>query len=44
MFQWIYNKLIEKRNQERYKVMRLEWQKSELERKIAIMKGNKKDI
>lgn len=38
MFQWIYNKLVEKRNKERHNVISLEWQKAELERKIALKK------
>lgn len=33
--QWICNKLIQKRDKERHDVMKLEWQKAELERKIA---------
>lgn len=38
MLQWIYDKLIQKRNKERHEVMKLEWKKAELERKIAIAK------
>lgn len=32
---WIYNKLIQKRDKERHNVIKLEWQRAELERKIA---------
>ena len=31
----IYNKLIQKRDKERHNVIKLEWQRAELERKIA---------
>ena len=32
---WIHNKLIQKRDKERHNAIKLEWQKAELERKIA---------
>ena len=32
---WIYKKLTQKRDKERHNVIKLEWQKAELERKIA---------
>ncbi len=35
MFKWIYDKLIQKRNEERHNVMKLEWKKAELEKRIA---------
>ena len=38
----IYNKLIQKRDQERHNVMKLEWQKAELERKIELKKKERK--
>ena len=31
----IYNKIIQKRDKERHNVIKLEWQRAELERKIA---------
>lgn len=37
--EWIYNKLIQKRDKERHNVMKLEWQRAELERKIALKKS-----
>lgn len=41
IIQWIYDKLKQRAVQERHKVTKLEWQKAELERKIAIAKKNK---
>lgn len=41
---WIYNKLIQKRDQERHNVMKLEWQKAELERKIANAKRERQNV
>lgn len=35
ILQWIEKKLKQRAFQERHKVMKLEWQKAELERKIA---------
>ena len=35
---WIYNKLIQKRDRERHKVMKLRWQMAELEHKIELAK------
>lgn len=35
ILQWIENKLKQKASAERHNVMKLEWQKAELERKIA---------
>jgi hypothetical protein len=35
ILQWIENKLKQKASTERHNVMKLEWQKAELERKIA---------
>lgn len=35
ILKWIYNKLIQKRDKERHNVIKLEWQRAELERKIA---------
>lgn len=32
---WIYKKLTQKRDKERHNVIKLEWQRAELERKIA---------
>ena len=32
---WIYTKLKQKRDKERHNVIKLEWQRAELERKIA---------
>ena len=43
MFQWIYNKLVVKRNKERHNVIKLEWQRAELERKIANAKRERQD-
>lgn len=40
---WIYNKLIQKRDKERHNVIKLEWQKAELERKIANAKRERQD-
>lgn len=37
---WIYKKLKYKSFQEHHKVTQLQWQKAELERKIAILKNN----
>lgn len=36
--EWIYNKLKNKAFREEHKVTRLQWQKAELERKIALAK------
>ena len=38
ILQWIYEKLLQKRDKERHNVIKLEWQKAELERKIAMKK------
>lgn len=35
---WIYDKLIQKRDRERQKVLRLNWKKAELEQLIAAKK------
>lgn len=35
---WIYKKLTQKRDKERHNVIKLEWQKAELESKIALKK------
>lgn len=35
---WIYNKLIQKRDRERQKVLRLNWKKAEFEQMIAVKK------
>ena len=35
---WIYKKLVQKRDKERHNVIKLEWQRAELERKIALKK------
>ena len=35
ILKWIYNKLIQNRDKERNNVIKLEWQRAELERKIA---------
>lgn len=32
VLQWIYNTLLQKRNQERYKVIRLQWQLAQLQK------------
>ena len=40
---WIYNKLIQKRDKERHNVIKLEWQRAELERKIANAKRKEFD-
>jgi hypothetical protein len=37
--EWIYNKLIKKRNEKRHEVLKLQWQKAELEKMIADAKG-----
>lgn len=34
VLQWIYSTLLQKRNQERYKVIRLQWQQAQLQKKI----------
>jgi hypothetical protein len=35
MKDWIYNKMIKKRNEKRHEVLKLQWQKAELEKVIA---------
>ena len=35
---WIYKNLVQKRDKERHNVIKLEWQRAELERKIALKK------
>ena len=35
---WIYNKLAQKRDKERHNVIKLEWQKAELERQLENLK------
>ena len=40
---WIYNKLIQKRDKERHNVIKLEWQRAELERKIANAKRERQN-
>lgn len=39
----IYNKLIQKRDKERHNVIKLEWQRAELERKIANAKRERQN-
>ena len=39
----IYNKLIQKRDKERHNVIKLEWQRAELERKIANAKRKRQN-
>lgn len=39
----IYDRLVEKRNRERHKVMKLKWQIAELERAIALKKESVND-
>ena len=41
ILQWIEKKLTQRAFQERHKVMKLEWQKAELEKKIAEGKRKK---
>lgn len=41
ILQWLLQKLKQRASQERHNVMKLEWQKAELERKIAEAKKNK---
>lgn len=41
ILQWIEKKLKQRAFQERHKVMKLEWQKAEFERKIAEAKREK---
>lgn len=41
IIKWIYDKLKQKAFKERHEVMKLEWQKAELEKQIAMMKNNK---
>lgn len=38
---WIYSKLIQKRDKEYHNVIKLKWQKAELERQIANVKKEK---
>lgn len=38
---WICNKLIQKRDKEYHKVIKLKWQKAELEKRIATAKAEK---
>ena len=40
---WIYKKLTQKRDKERHNVIKLEWQRAELERKIANSKRERQD-
>lgn len=40
---WITEKLEQKRDKERHNMIKLEWQKAELERKIAIAKEQRRD-
>lgn len=40
---WIYKKLTQKRDKERHNVIKLEWQKAELERKIANAKRERQN-
>lgn len=40
---WIYKKLTQKRDKERHNVIKLEWQRAELERKIANAKRERQD-
>lgn len=39
VLQWIYSTLLQKRNQERYKVIRLQWQQAQLQKKISQLKA-----
>ena len=39
VLQWIYSTLLQKRNQERYKVIRLQWQQAQLQKKISQAKA-----
>ena len=41
IIKWIYDKLKQRAFKERHEVMKLEWQKAELEKQIAMMKNNK---
>lgn len=43
ILKWIYNKLIQKRDKERHNVIKLEWQRAELERKIANAKRDRQN-
>ena len=43
ILKWIYNKLIQKRDKERHNVIKLEWQRAELERKIANAKRERQN-
>ena len=40
---WIYTKLKQKRDKERHNVIKLEWQRAELERKIANAKRERQN-
>ena len=40
---WIYKKLVQKRDKERHDLIKLEWQRAELERKIANAKRERQD-
>lgn len=40
---WIYKKLTQKRDKERHNVIKLEWQRAELERKIANAKRERQN-
>ena len=40
---WIYKKLVQKRDKERHDLIKLEWQRAELERKIANAKRERQN-
>lgn len=40
---WIYNKLIQKRDEERHKVIKLEWKKAELKKRLIMVKNINND-
>lgn len=40
---WIYKKLVQKRDKERHDLIKLEWQRAELEQKIARAKRERQN-
>lgn len=41
MLNWIYNKLVQRLNKKKHEVIRLQWQKAELEQKIKKIRESK---
>lgn len=41
MFNWIYNKLIQIKNKKQHDIIKLQWQKAELEKQLEELKSAK---